>query len=85
MEKEETTTTATEVKDAETTTETKSEEQVKQEAQEASAKKCQECSVKVNGILNEYNCFMTAHMTITERGAFPKVIILDIDMHGGQP
>ena len=75
MENTETKTTAAEVKG-----ETKTKEQIQQERQAASTEKCKRVAIQVNEILKEHSCFMTAEMTITERGAFPKVIILDEEM-----
>ena len=53
--------------------------EVKENDAAKSIEKAKEVTELVNKLLEEYNCFITAEMTIGERGIFPKVIIVDRD------
>ena len=62
---------ATEVK------ETKSPEELMQEAAAQKEENRRKCGEEVDEILKKYNCDLTAQMVISERGAIPQVFIID--------
>ena len=62
-----------------TTTQIEEATEVKENDAAKSIEKAKMVAELVNDLLEEHNCFMTAEMTIGERGVVPKVIILDRD------
>jgi|TARA_R110002020_G_scaffold162516_7_gene348202 hypothetical protein len=62
---------ATEVK------ETKTPEELMQEAAAQKEEHRRLCGEEIDTILKKYNCDLTAQMLLTERGAVPQVFIID--------
>lgn len=57
--------------------ETKTPEELMQEAAEQKEENRRKCGEEIDAILKNYGCDLTAQMLLTERGAIPQVFIID--------